>query len=94
MDIAYYIDFIPFILGVYIVLVASRVARNETWLAGLIVLNTFVFLLAQSAWFTSMLAGSGIGMYWSNYAWFAFNTLTMLSYIYIIHRVGTAKNGS
>jgi len=83
--IAYYIDFIPFIIATYIVVYGVRVARTSPKLTAVILVNTLIFMLAQSAWFSSMLVGSAVGIVWSNYAWFVFNTLTMSLFAYMLH---------
>ncbi len=83
--IAYYIDFIPFIIAAYIVLYSARVAKGNPKLVSVILINTLIFMLAQSAWFSSMLVGSTVGIYWSNYVWFVFNTLTMGLFAYMLH---------
>jgi hypothetical protein len=75
---AHYIDLLPFVLGTFILVVGAATLSAKKPLGVLIVATTAIYLLAQSSWFSSFMAGDNWGRDWANYIWFLFNSLTMV----------------
>lgn len=74
----HYIDVIPFMLATGVVLFGPSKLSRENPVTALMILTAGVYMVAQSAWFSSWLAGNVWGRDFSNYVWFLFNTLTMV----------------
>ena len=76
MQFHYVVDFLPFILATLILVVGPMKVSGDP-LKVLVLFTVAVFMLAQSAWFSSVMQGNSVGLVISNYIWFVFNTLVM-----------------
>ena len=77
MHFYHYIDVLPFLMATLILLVGASKLSHKNPITILVVLTTAVYLVAQSTWFSSWIAGNEWGRDVSNYIWFLFNTCTM-----------------
>lgn len=80
----HYIDVLPFLLGTLIILFGATKLSTRRPITIVVLLTTAVYLVAQSTWFSSWLAGNEWGRDLSNYIWFLFNTSTMGIFIWTL----------
>jgi hypothetical protein len=80
----HYIDILPFVIALGILLIGPSYITPERPLSILVVLTSAVFILAQSSWFTAFINGDEWGRDWANLVWFFFNSLTMVIFVCII----------
>jgi len=86
---AHYIDLLPFVLGTIIVTIGAATISFRKPLGILILLTTGIYLLAQSSWFSALIAGDNWGRDWANYVWFIFNTCTMVIFSWTLIKLHT-----
>ena len=87
MKIHFIIDLIPFLMGSFILLFGlSKVTLNKP-ISLTILSATAIYLVAQSSWFSALLANDLWGRDFANYMWFLFNTLTMGIFIWTLYRL-------
>jgi len=80
----HYIDIIPFALATVVLLFGSSKVSKDRPVTALIILNTGIYMVAQSTWFSSWLVGNTWGRDFSNYVWFIFNTLTLVIFAWTL----------
>jgi hypothetical protein len=83
----HYIDIVPFVLATLIIVVGAGRLNLKQPLTMVIVLTTGLYMVAQSTWFSSWMAGNVWGRDFSNYIWFLFNTLTMVIFSWTLIRL-------
>jgi len=84
IDFYHLIDVIPFGMATIILLVGASVMSAKRPITILVLIATGLYMVAQSTWFSSYLAGNVWGRDLSNYIWFAFNTSTMGIFIWTL----------
>ena len=83
--IQHIIDVLPFVLGTLILMVGPMKASLSRPITVAVLFTTAVYLVAQSSWFSALLAGDEWGRDWANYVWFIFNTSTMGIFLCILY---------
>jgi len=80
------IDVLPFAIASLIVLFGPMRLSMKRPITIFILITTAVYILAQSAWFSSYLGGNEWGRAFSNYIWFFFNTSTMVIFAITLYK--------
>ena len=80
------IDIIPFVLATIVILWGSGKISQAPLQNSVIIVATFLYLVAQSSWFSSWLAGNEWGRDIANFIWFFFNTTTMVIFIWVLYK--------
>lgn len=78
------VDILPFIIASAVVLLGPMKLSFNNQLNTLVVFTAFVYLVAQSSWFTAFVTDNPWGRDWANYVWFIFNTCTMVVFSWIL----------
>lgn len=78
------VDILPFTIASLIVLLGPMKLSFDNKLNTLVVFTAFVYLVAQSSWFTAWLTDNPWGRDLANYIWFVFNTCTMAVFSWIL----------
>lgn len=83
------IDFITLAWAVLLIVPLVHYATERGSYIGLtMALSVGLYLIAQSGWTSSYLAGSEWGRIFSNYIWFIFNFSVLLSYTLALWKYG------
>ena len=86
IDFYHTIDILPFLMASGVILVGASKVSHKRPITILIMLATGVYMVAQSTWFSSWMAGNEWGRDFSNYVWFLFNTLTMVIFTWTLFK--------
>ncbi len=83
------IDFVTLAWALLLLVPLVHYATEGRSVIGLtMALSVGLYLIAQSGWTSSYLAGSEWGRVFSNYIWFVFNSSVLLSYTLALYKYG------
>lgn len=83
-NILHYIDFIPFALATFLIVIGT--AKADSILKIMMVITAIVYIVAQSSWFSAFMTGDLWGRDWANVLWFIFNTNVMVIFLCILFK--------